>query len=38
MLAIQEEEPNVLLRLLNSSEDRVGASFIFHAAEVGERR
>jgi hypothetical protein len=28
----------VLLRFLNSSVDKVGASFIFHAAEVGEGR
>ena len=31
-------EADVLLRFLNSSADKVGASFIFHAAEVGERR
>jgi hypothetical protein len=28
----------VLLRFLNSSVEKVGASFIFHNAEVGEGR
>jgi hypothetical protein len=28
----------VLLRFLNSSADKVGASFIFHIAKVGEGR
>ena len=31
-------EANVLLRFLNSSADKVGASFIFHIAKVGEGR
>jgi hypothetical protein len=31
-------EADVLLRFLNSSVEKVGASFIFHNAEMRERR
>jgi post-segregation antitoxin (ccd killing protein) len=33
-----KRETNVLLRFLNSSVEKVGASFIFHVVEVGEGR